>query len=290
MKKFFVLCLIVLAACPVWAADTENLEVGFLTRLRTNPDEFYKIVKESWTTRGWAILGGDHALSTAKFYDSLSEMQLAVDRNDIEEMILPDFVAEYLIKTNKKYTVSCVSKSGTMSLCFGFMKDNQELANKWNAALRSMRADWVLMNLVQKYIKDFNAYDPQYNYLYGNNSKKEREKFAVKFEHFPGAPLIRVAVTGDLPPVDYIDANGHPAGFNEAVLAEIGKRLRVNILPVQFSSGARAAALVSGRVEVVFWFEVDRSVQAQYDIPDGIILSDSYFDWDTFLHVRLDED
>lgn len=291
MKKFLALIIILLLACPLFAAEPEeDLEVGFLTRLKTNPDEFYKIVKESWTTKGWAILGGNHSLSTAKFYDSLSAMQLALDRNDIEEMILPDFVAEYLIRTNSKYTVSCMSRADTMSLCFGFMRDNKSLLDKWNSALRSMKADWVLMAINQKYLKDFAASNNQYDYIYGNNPRKEREKFAIKLENFPGADTVRVAITGDLPPVDFVNEQGLPAGFNVAVLAEIGRRLRVNIQPVQVETGSRAAALVSGRADVVFWFEVDRSKDAQLDIPDGIIFSDSYLDWNTFLHVRLDEE
>ena len=292
MKKFFALIIICLLACPVYAAEVpEDLEVGFLTRLKTNPDEFYKIVKDSWTTKGWAILGGNHSLSTAKFYDSLSAMQLALDRNDIEEMILPDFVAEYLIKINSKYTVSCMSRTNNnMSLCFGFMKNNRELADKWNSALRSMKADWVLMAINQKYLKDLPASNNEYDNIYGTNPRKERERFAIKIENFPNAPIIRVAITGDLPPVDFVNEQGLPAGFNVAVLAEIGRRLRVNIQPVQVESGARAAALVSGRADVVFWFEVNRSQDAQLDIPDGIILSDSYLDWNNFLHVRLDEE
>ena len=290
MRKFLAFIIVILLVSPVFAEVTEDLEVGFLTRLRTNPDEFYKIVKDSWTTKGWAILGGNHSLSTAKFYDSLTAMQLALDRGDIEEMILPDFVAEYLLKTNARYTVSCMSRADNMSLCFGFLKERGELARKWNAVLRAMKAEWVLMAINQKYLKDFPASNSEYDYIYGINPRQERERFAVKIPHFPGAPIIRVAVTGDLPPVDFVNEQGFPAGFNLAVLAEIGNRLKVNIQPVQVESGARAAALVSGRADVVFWFEVDRSRDAQFDTPEGVILSDSYLDWNTFLHVRLNED
>ena len=53
--------------------------------------------------------------------------------------------------------------------------------------------------------------------------------------------------------VSYVAANGTPAGFNTAVLAEIGKRLERNIELVQVDSVGRALALAQGNVDVAFW-------------------------------------
>ena len=53
--------------------------------------------------------------------------------------------------------------------------------------------------------------------------------------------------------MDYVAADGTPAGFNTAILAEIGRRLQVNIKLVQVDSATRALALSSGMVDVVFW-------------------------------------
>lgn len=287
MRKF--LCAVVLLAVlavPSFAVDDDILAVGFLTRLKTTEAEFYNIVKNSWATKGWAILGGDHTLDAARFYDSLSLMQMAVNRREIEEMVLPDFVAEYLLRVTDEYEVCCVSRAGAMSLSFGFMDDNRELLNRWNDALNSMRNDWTLSAIEQKYVRETgNTVD--YSHIYGGTQKKDEP---VKFERFRGAPTIRVAVTGDLPPVDYVDAGGFPAGYNAAVLAEIGRRLKVNIQTVNVSSAARTSALVSGRVDAVFWYEVDHSLQAQLDAPDGVLLSVPYFTWNTFMHVRRADD
>ncbi len=273
---------------PVEPINNEPIEIGFLTRLKTTEDEFFRIILSSWATRGWAILGGDHSIDTARFYDSLTLMQMALSKNEIEEMVIPDFVAEYIMKVNKEYyEPSCVSNSGTMALCFGFMKNNQELMQKWNAALNSMRNDWTLTALAEKYVKNFPQNNNPYEYIYGNDKKRKKENDKVKFERFKGAPTIKVAVTGDLPPIDYVAEDGMPAGYNAAVLAEIGKRLKVNIYTVNVSTGARTAALVSGRVDVVFWYEVDKSAKAQLDVPDDVILSVPYYEWNMFLHLRL---
>ncbi len=290
MKRLACLILIlglVVSSCTFANALTEDY-VGFLTRLKTSPEEFFMLMKSSWATKGWVILGGDHSTSKAKFYDSLMLMQMALNRGEIDEMILPDFVAEYLLRVDNSYEPSCISSSGIMNLCFGFMKDNRSLLNKWNAALISMRNDFILAGFEQKYIKNFPE-DTSYDYIYDINRTKRDKENAIKFERFNDAPTINVAVTGDLPPVDFVGVDGMPAGYSTAVLAEIGRRLRVNINLVNVSAGARTAALVSGRADVVFWYEVNKSLEFQPDVPDEIILSEPYLKWDKFIHVRFSE-
>ena len=102
----------------------------------------------------------------------------------------------------------------------------------------------------------------------------------VEFAKFDGAETITVAVTGDMPPIDYIAADGTPAGYNTALLAEIGKRLQVNISLVDIDTAARAAALKSKRVDVVFWFQSNvNPSMPNLDVPEGVILSDPYYTW-----------
>ena len=278
MKKF--VCLILLLVLAVnGCAYAEDDYVGFLTRLKTSPEEFFMLMKSSWATKGWVILGGDHSTSKAKFYDSLMLMHMALNRGEIDEIILPDFVAEYLFRVDNSYEPSCISSSGIMNLCFGFMKDNTVLLNRWNAALISMRNDFTLAGFEQKYIKNFPE-DTSYDYIYGINRSKRDKENTIKFERFKDAPTINVAVTGDLPPVDFVADDGMPAGYSTAVLAEIGRRLRVNINLMNVSAGARTA---------VFWYEVNKSLEFQPDVPDEIILSEPYLKWDKFIHVRSSE-
>ena len=91
------------------------------------------------------------------------------------------------------------------------------------------------------------------------------EPEAIEFEQFEGDP-IKVAVTGSLPPMDYVAADETPAGFNTAVLAEIGKLLGKNIELLQVDSVGRALALSQGNVDVVFWTRGPSEVLAK----DGI--------------------
>ena len=75
----------------------------------------------------------------------------------------------------------------------------------------------------------------------------------VALPRIEGAPTLRVAVTGTLPPMDYVAPDGAPAGFNTAMLAEIGNRIGRNIELVQVDSVGRAAALASSVADAVFW-------------------------------------
>lgn len=286
LKK--IICALMLCVLLNGYASAGTDYVGFLTRLRTTPEEFMNIMRNSWATQGWAILGGDHTTSKAKFYDSLSQMQMALSRGDIDEMILPDFVAEYLIRTNSYYVPCCMSNSGPMDLCFGFMKNRTKLRDEWNYALTSMRNDYTLSGLFQKYVKNFPP-DESYDYIYGINQRQRRKENRILFDRFDNAPTVIVAVTGDLPPVDYVDEGGMPAGYSAAVLAELGRRMRVNINIIQVDTASRTAALVMGRADVVFWYEVNRSFESKLDIPDDVILSVPYLEWNTFMHLRFDE-
>ena len=290
MKKILCLCLLLgLSSC----AHAEEVDaVGFLSRLQTTPEEFFMLMKSSWATQGWSIDGGDHTTSIPKFYDSLIQMQMAMNRGEISEMILPDFVADYLMRVSKSYDRSCVSSSGRMALCFGFTKENRELVGRWNNALSYLRNNLKLAELEKKYIKEFPKNDDQYDYVYGIDQRRKdqkKRKDRITFEKFPGAQTIKVAVTGDLPPADYISEEGLPAGYSVAVLSEIGKILKVNISTVSVSAGARTAALVSGRADVVFWYEVNKQSKFQPDVPHDVILSEPYLEWDEFFHLSSAE-
>jgi ABC-type amino acid transport substrate-binding protein len=120
---------------------------------------------------------------------------------------------------------------------FMMLEENSDLRDQFNQAIAEMKEDGTLDKLIQKYITD---------------AAQSGETEAVEFEQFDGDP-IKVAVTGALPPMDYVAEDGSFAGFNTAILAEIGKRLEKNIDLVQVDSVGRALALAQGNVDAVFW-------------------------------------
>ena len=89
--------------------------------------------------------------------------------------------------------------------------------------------------------------------------------------------------------LDYVLPDGRPAGFNTAVLSEISERIGKNIELVQIESAARAAALTSGQVDVVFWVVVpaDGSDRPKdFDTPAGVAVTEPYYQ-DAVVNVNL---
>ena len=62
--------------------------------------------------------------------------------------------------------------------------------------------------------------------------------------------------------------------------------MKVNIELVHIEAGARAAALSSGRADVVFWFETAQGIMWNDDASEGVLLSDPYFSWNKFLQIK----
>lgn len=235
---------------------------------------------------GEICTAGGFSHSTAKYLISKdSSIQLAYEYNFPENIPETDVVP---------YIAKALAKEG---FAFMLMKENEGMRDQFNAVIDEMQKDGTLNQLIQTQITDV---------ING------AEILPIKTESKPERDTIKVAVTGDLPPMDYVAPDGTFAGFNTAVLAEIGKRLNKNIEMVQVSSVARAAALASGTVDVVFWTRTNvgqgvpymskiivegedkaamdklrsgvtndrtkhRSVIAKKDMPDNTIVTKVYF-------------
>jgi len=97
---------------------------------------------------------------------------------------------------------------------------------------------------------------------------------------FEQAVTLKVALTGDIPPMDYFSAEGSPIGFNTALISEVGRRLGMNIVFISVDSGARATSLASGESDVVFWTEAANYYNwgeaDREDQPDHSVITDVY--------------
>lgn len=237
----------------------------FITDLSNDclPWNFYKIDRLEYLP----YLG----ISTeAQDFNSLTEMLMALDAGKIDRMELPQPVAEYFFKLNgneEKYVTYMITKNVTYYIAMGF-KENNKWFELFNETIKAMAKDRTLLFLKAQYVMDADE-----------NPKP------IKFEKFPDAETVKIAVTGDYPPIDYIAEDGKTAGFNTAMLAEIAKRLKINVELISINAGARAAALASGRADGVFWFWYDKSTKTPRDIPTGVTLTEPYYSWDALIFV-----
>ena len=269
LKKFFavlMLCIFTTAAFIGCGEDKKSdsekysIKIGVLKYTNIGEQKFSEIMDKVAET--FSLRTTPHEFV---FFDNLNSMQMAFESGKIDEISTYYCVASYL--ESKKANVG-VLKDHTMefsdNFCLALRESDKDLYSQVNDVVKKMQSDGTLAKLEREYITDL---------MPGTEPGK------VEFENFDDADTIKVAVTGDLPPIDLILADGTPAGFNTAVLSEIGKRLHKNIEVVQIESAARAAALESNRVDISFWAVVPMSdiIPADVDKPAGIILTSPYY-------------
>lgn len=269
LKKIFTVLMTCILTATLFTgcgeeknSDTEknSVKLGMLKYMNAGEQQFGEILQKVAETFSLRVL--PHKVI---FFDNLNTMQMAFDSGQIDEIGTYECVANYL--GARKANVS-VLKDHTRKFddefCLAMRETDKDLYNQVDDAVKKMRDDGTLNKFQKEFITDLKPGD---------------EPAAVEFEKFDDADTIKVAVTGDLPPLDLILADGTPAGFNTAVLSELGKRLHKNIELVQIESSARAAALESKRVDISFWAVVPLSdiIPKNVDKPDGIILSTPYY-------------
>lgn len=252
-------------------------KVGMLSMLRSGPEGMNAVATARMTglsvlyKEGYVWFPFQFDIQSAaksgqvevKFYDSLTEMQMALMSGDIDLMNCYTSVADYLhlmnenlvslykYDTNKdRNAFADLMFSGLLGNDFSFllMEDRTELRDQINEAIRSMKSDGTMDKLIKEQITD---------------AVNGKEPLTVDLSSLEGDETIRVAVTGSLPPMDYVTAQGEPSGFNTAVLYEVGKRINKKIELVIVDSVGRATALASGNVDAVFWTRTSaRSMEA----------------------------
>ncbi len=251
------------------AESSGDVKLGMITHLNateTRMDEILRMIQED---SGVKVT---HYIPT--YYDSLKLLQMGIESGSVDQISLYDSVGKYVTANNDKYEVvsDITLKSLSDNFCFAVRKDDTALKADLDKTIKEMKSDGTLDKLVKEYITDVDMKNPP----------------KVEIPKTDGADTIKVGVTGDLPPLDFVAADDSPAGFNTAILAEISKRLGKNIEIVDIDAGARAAALSSKQIDVIFWVVVPTvdKMPADIDKPEGVELTEPYFK-DNIEHLKL---
>lgn len=273
MKK--ALCIILLVLVFAGAASAEK--VGVLSRLDTPAEVFRPDITRD-VIRKFVRTTISHHLKPGevefKPYDSMVAMMMALNAGEIDAIQLPECVAEYVLRENPKTDARAfLLLHGWMNLVMGLKEGNEALRDKISAAITDMNKDGTISLLIRYHVQGPEA----------------REPMPVEFVKYDDAETLKVAVTGDFPPIDYVGAGGQAAGYNTAMLAELGKRLHMNIQLVYTDAASRAASLMSGRADVVFWFKLHSGQAEQFDIPEGIITTAPYYGWNKMFDIGLEK-
>jgi len=198
-------------------------------------------------------------------YNNLSSALMDLENGKIEFLGVNEYTANYVEAHNKNIIADEASR-GPVSTHFSMMtmNSNKEVYDILNNAIKTMKEDGTLTRLIENDLEAYISSDPEPKDL----------------PHFDGARTIKVGVTGDIPPMDFVAANGKAAGFNIALLTEIANRAQVNIELVHIEADARAMALSSNKVDAVFWTKnatctVCGATGAEK--IDGTLVTESYY-------------
>ena len=209
------------------------------------------------------------------FFDDVDSMVLALKTGRIDRLSTSYNVAKYIVNRNDDLELVDKNYPAVLGYSMAFPNSREEETRVIDKAIADMKADGTIDALVEKYITGL------------GNSEPEPAGFTVK----DGRDTIKIAVTGDMLSMDLILADGTPAGFNTAFLAEISERTDMNIELVSVESNARASALASGRVDAIFWTRgtYDKNGSALpylLDNIEGVCLTKPYL-MDRRVTVRL---
>ncbi len=171
------------------------------------------------------------------FFDNMNAMIAALQANQIDRFATGSRVGNYIAAHNDAIQVIDNNFKPILGYSIGALEANAAQIEEINTAIKAMKDDGTIDKLVKENIIDV-----------GNG-----EPAAMPMPVIEGAPTIKVAVTGDMPAMDFVSADGKPAGFNVAFLSELSKRINKNIELVDIDAGARSAALSSGQVDALFW-------------------------------------
>ena len=257
MKKLLALTLalaltLTTLVIPAMAENEGTGYYGMLSLLNTKEEKFSEVGSSGSVTsipKAEQTARSSTGNLVPKFFDTLDAMLMALSSGEVTTISLPLSTANYLCANNDSVTKlfqDGIPTDGILGmfidiLSYGYsfmmLEQNTALRDDFDRVLAEMKEDGTLAALQKAYIDDAIG-----------GTKPE----AVAFEKTDGK-TVTVAVTGCLPPMDYVAEDGTPAGFNTAILAEIGRRLGVNIELIQVDSVGRAMALSSGVADVAFW-------------------------------------
>lgn len=263
MKKLvcFLCAFIVLGSVAV--ADTKPAKIGALTYIGSDEDGVKRWTEQVAEAEGKeAGYVNPHSIV---LFDNLTSMLMALRAGQIDRFGICSTTGAYIAARNPDIKVLDKHYKAILGYSLAMLEKDKSQVEAINEAIVAMKADGSLDKLVDEYI-----------------TQRKGEPAPVYLQKIDGADTLKIAITGDLPPMDCILSDGTPAGFNVAFLGELTKRIKKNFRIVSIDSAARATSLSSGNVDVLFWTqgtfnENGEKLPYPLDHMDGVAISIPYF-------------
>ncbi|MDP3436724.1 MAG: transporter substrate-binding domain-containing protein [Bacteroidales bacterium] len=209
-----------------------------------------------------ALIGGEPAqmLSFNRSLDVLA----ALRSGKIDGFASHQFAADYMLKRNSDVVlIPILDIPIEGQAIMAVRSEDAKLKSLLDSAIVILKDNGTIASLEQEWITNLPA---------------ENEPTFKEVPVIEGAASYYVGVSGDLPPLDYVAADGFPAGFNVALLSEIGKILNVNFKFVSLETQARFTALASKKIDVVFCHFQSTNTNYFDELKnDGWLATEPYF-------------
>ncbi len=194
------------------------------------------------------------------FYNRSADLIAATISGKVDGALAMVAVADYYIKRNSKLKKIPSQLPFLVDVMMFLRAEDEALRNELNMAITALEENGTLGQLKDTWITNLPA---------------TKEPSGSEMPKIEGAKTVYVGVTGDYVPLDYMAADGRPAGFNVALLSEISELLKINIELVSIESQAKFSALQSGRIDVIFSQTYNQQLAALFS--DRVIMTRSYF-------------
>ncbi|MCX6226270.1 MAG: transporter substrate-binding domain-containing protein [Bacteroidia bacterium] len=234
-SKFLVIAIlvIILAACS-------GRNTGKINEVSDLKGKVIGMVSSGTSTQSTdlmlsKLIGGEP--KEVLYFNRGSDVIAAIMSGKIDACPTHMFSANYFLQRNDKLKALDVKAEIEGGVIMAVRSEDLLLKEDLNKAIATLQGNGTIKQLEDKWIKDLPANEEP--------SNKEMPKIN-------GAKTVYVGVCGDFAPLDYMAADGRPAGYNVAILTEIGKLLSINFEFVSIETQARFAALSSKKIDVIF--------------------------------------
>lgn len=253
------LVVIGLASCGPKAAKIESLsdlQGKVIGNLSSGASEENAIAMIS------ALIGGEPGGIVS--YNRAIDVLAALKSGKIDGFASHQFAADYLLKRDTQIVViPVVDVPIEGHAIMAVRSEDVKLKSMLDSAIIILRDNGTISALEMEWITNLPA---------------ENEPTFNEIPVIEGAASYYVGVSGDLPPLDYVASDGFPAGFNVALLSEIGKILNINFKFVSLETQARFTALASKKIDIIFChFQSSNTNYFDELKNDGWIATQPYF-------------
>ena len=264
IKQIVTILLLLALLLLASIAEAKPAKIGALTAIGQDEKAVLAWTENIAEAEGKAL--SFRNMNTIIFFDDLNSMIMALRAGQIDRFAIGLNTARYITLRNKDFKLIDNKHNAVLGMSIAVREEDRKKLLGINLAINDMWTDGTLERLIRENIIELGDNDPE----------------AVEIPKFDDAQTMRIAVTGDLPPMDCILPDGRPAGFNTVFLAELGRRTHINFELVSINSGARQSAISSGRVDALFWtrgvFNNKRQpLPYSLDKVAGVAVSEPYF-------------